>query len=328
MTNSFIKKTTALLKRFKFPILALVLGLLLIVFLPVFYLVPVANSLIIQPVKNKSFVQKRKLLYPSVIVFTKTPENNVQANFITLKRKYLIWWQLKELSTYAVKTELSGKSSDELIADLTDEITSGKLHTGNNLNLAKVNEYDQKINELNAQEYETLGEFSNEAGDQILKSKPSADNGSYLELNAKKLAIEGNPAAPAISPKGDLICYSKYQIAEPHAIYSGKVYCMTVANQQEYLLYEFGENIYFSLGLNQQYLIYSLSNGEIGVVDLASKKVTKILKLEMLPESDPNRVVYVDVFEAIINPNDLEKLSNNKQRIITLNLQNLSWQEN
>lgn len=190
--------------------------------------------------------------------------------------------------------------------------------------------FDQQVKEQSDSQYENLAQYPNEAGNQTLVLKSSPEGGSYLTLDGVTLPIEGDVASPAISPSGDKVCYSKYDRGsenEPHSTYSGKVYCLDTKSQSEEEYYSFGENTFLSIGINRKYIVYSLSNGEIGVIDLQTKQKTAILTLKVIPGADPGVVIFVSEESAVIDPNDYEKLANNNERLINLDLQNLSYSE-
>lgn len=294
---------------------------------PLLYAKPFANKQVQDAISSDSFFVSISPLHPEIAVFTEEPDQDVQVHFITLKRKALIFWHVESTSTQEILNQSGDKTTSEIINELTDEIKSEKLLSGNDIDVDEMSEYDKLVKEYNSKEYETLGEYSNEAGDKVL-TLHSATNGSYLALNNDKLNVGNNISAPAISGTGDMACYSKYSSTGEHASHDGKIYCLNTNDYTETVVYEFPKGTYMSLGVNDTYVIYSLSTGEIGVIDLTTSEKTTIVTLEMLPESDPNKVIYVDEFEVIINPNDLEKIANDNNRLITLNLESKSWEEN
>ncbi|MBN1915540.1 hypothetical protein JW796_00910 [Candidatus Dojkabacteria bacterium] len=308
---------------------AFILLLSLITLVPLPFRASYANAQLNNIVAGKSFIKNRNVFFPEVIVFTKEDDGDVTANFVKLKRNFLVWWEVDSISTQEVDNKFEKKSTDTIVASLTDEIEQGKLNSGDNIDADQISDYDMRIKELNDKEYEVIAQYTNEAGDKVLKLKLDGKGGTYLTLNEQFLPISGNISSPAISPTGDEICYSKYQQSseKEHEVYSGKVYCINIDTKKEEEIYSFGGNVVASIGVNKKYVIYSLSNGEIGVVGLSSRQKTKLLGLQMLPQSDPGRVIFADEQSAIIDPNDYEKLVNNNQRMISIDLLDLTYSE-
>lgn len=329
-------RTLQLIKKKKLVLLlAAILALLGLsaLFIPFFFITSYADSQLDNVIEDSTFTKKKNLLAPEVIVFTEEQDGDVTANFVKLQRKYLVWWETKSITKQEKENTNGEKSTEEVVKGMTDEIKSGDLSSGDNVDVDEVSEYDQQIKELNTQDNETLATYTNEDGDQVLELKSTINGGTYLALNGSALPINGNVSSPAISTTGDRVCYSKYtssngdEGADGMSEYSGIVYCMDTKTKHEEEMYSFGKGTLLSLGVNGKYVIYSLSSGEIGVIELTAKAKTKILALDMLSGSSPSSVIFVDEQSAVIDPNDYEKLVNKNERMINLDLTNMSHSE-
>lgn len=306
------------------------LFMLLSIFVPTFFIVPFVNTQVENVLVDKSFVKSYDMFSPEVVVFTEEEDGDIQANFVKLKRRFIVAWEVDLITTQEVENKSREQSTEEVVKGLTDEIKEGRLVSGNNADVDKVSDYDKQVKEANDAEYTTLARYTNEAGNKTLALNVTTSGGTYLTLNGQTLPIQDNVASPAISPLGDRVCYSKYYKGngeDSHSTYSGKVFCMDTGTKHEEEIYSFGENTFLSIGVNQKYILYSLSNGEIGVVNLATRQKTKLVTLQMLPESDPSNVIFMSGQSAIVDPNDYKKLVDKNKRMINIDLDNLTFTE-
>lgn len=152
-----------------------------------------------------------------------------------------------------------------------------------------------------------------------------------LKIDGKKLEELENVHPVKLSTDNNYIYFCEYEpadmITRAESLYHGVVYKMNVKTKEKETFFDFKKDTLIVFDLNSKYLLYSLRDGEVGVIDLQTKKRIEIFKLEMIDASTPSSIVYIDENEALIDPNDVKKLTEKNDRMIKINLKDLSYKE-
>jgi len=313
---------------------------LLSLILPLTYSKRFAEKLYSGVVLERTVVLSENLFTPKYAVFTRSDEGDIRVCFVELQRYRLILWETRTVTFQEALTapylleEEQSKQSDELLSSLYDSVANGDLTEGNNIDYGNVKQEGETLGINQAEEViggEEITTIQDIFGKHTAALLMYEDGSTRLQIDGKVNADTKNASSPAFSSDGEYIYYSKYKLVEGNVgdsnNYSGKIFRMDLGTLQEEEVYAFGESHWMSLGANEKYVVYSLENGETGVVELATGIKTVVKNFEMIDSSDPCDIIFVNDEEARISPNDVTFMTSRKPRVGVMAFDDLSYVE-
>jgi len=226
----------------------------------------------------------QKLFTPSYIIFS-TQNNQARANYVKLKRKYLILWQVEKTNYQAINTDtnLSKKEQEKQAAKnidkLKDSIEEGRLSPEDfqgSSELSQLNEQALAESQAQTAPGTIRQEYSDPEGEisvQVVTADSPSSN--KLTVNGESTGIE-NIMSAGLDFQNKYIYYSKYTLeilGEEFEILTstGKIYRYNISAGSEEEFYDLNTDRAVGLKANDESVVYVIGNEEIGVIDIDSK---------------------------------------------------------
>ncbi len=238
---------------------------------------------------------------PQYIIMADDVENEqLGVNYITLRRKNLIWWEVNRDESNSFI--LNGITSE----DLSDEGLK-TVFEGAEENAEELEEFNEQAVQISEEGYKP-GTVLNDLDDpndkndvKLLVGASPEDN--EVEVNREKFDVLKNVSNLHFDLEGSYLYYSKYT-TDPNdevddIFYSGKIFRWDLNKKSEEELYDFKRSVFISFRANQSKIAYALIDKEVGVIDIGTKKVFLVDPVS-LPEVSSGLGVEVEFIPILV----------------------------